>query len=506
MQDYRNMTFRAVHWRFRPGDVGLLLFVFLLSLVVPRIAAGQEKWLPSQAAELTPNVQNLVFNGAFGWEATQTVTPPGVRLVSTPAVPRPPAVDGSRRAIAFAMRQYAGGVEFFLPTTPREARAVAATLGTLGFNHEVHVDLTGAQMREALADFKKEIQGADTAVIYVAAHGLLREGRRLMILPVDAPPSRPGVADGQGVPLELLYETLKGCVRRGIILLDICESGDVLAGRQIPLPPPGVLVVHAAMPGAPALDGNAGFGVFTERLLGNLGDPGVAIETVLERVRAGVAEDTGGRQQPWWKSVDFEAGFSFWPVHGVVATAPDLGNDAGRLEEYRRRGWEEWFEAVEDRLGVPLDLGFPAGRSVLPSDDGIPCDVSGLVESRPGARCRVVRRLEACLEGRVEEAVAIGTGDSLDEAVREAALVAYDHLTDQVHLPRLDETGFNRLFSPAPGEPYRFLVGGYAWCRAEDRTNGVAGGKEDDCDSPSLWPVAADSFQVKVTCVERLMR
>jgi uncharacterized caspase-like protein len=99
-----------------------------------------------------------------------------------------------------------------------------------------------------------------------------------------------------------------------IVILDACRtppwtgSTRTRGGKAVPAiesglaaaaAPQGTLIAFATAPGAVALDGTEGNGVYTRHLLAQMAMPGLPVEQVFKRVRAGVLKETGEKQIPW---------------------------------------------------------------------------------------------------------------------------------------------------------------------------------------------------------------
>lgn len=80
------------------------------------------------------------------------------------------------------------------------------------------------------------------------------------------------------------------------------------------------MIAYAAAPGRTAADGDGANGVYTEEMLRVLATPGLKVEDVLERVRAGVVQRTHGQQTPWDAS-SLIGDFYFVPPVPITAAA-----------------------------------------------------------------------------------------------------------------------------------------------------------------------------------------
>jgi tetratricopeptide (TPR) repeat protein len=203
-----------------------------------------------------------------------------------------------------------------LRNTSRDAKAVAKTLRALGFAVLERHDLKRNQLLQAVADFRKTLPGSEVALFYFAGHGISVSGSNYLI-PIGSGYSPEGADD---VTLRMLAETRLFNVEQAVadmsaararcnlVILDACRSsalartgrtrGSERGGLAEMSPPAGSLIAFATDAGQTALDGDGTNGLYTEELLKYLRTPGLTIEQVFKRTRAGVLERSGGSQIP----------------------------------------------------------------------------------------------------------------------------------------------------------------------------------------------------------------
>lgn len=229
------------------------------------------------------------------------------------AASAPPA---ARTALVIGNAKYEAAVGP-LRNTVNDAKAVAKTLRALGFAVVEEHNVTRDELLEAVLTFRKTLAGAEVGLFYYAGHGLSVAGSNYL-LPLKSG-YRPEGADD--VALRMLAETrlfnvdqvvadMKNAgARCNLIILDACRttavarsgrtrdgtSGGGLAEMK---PPAGSLIAFATDAGQTALDGDGANGLYTEELLKHLCTPGLTIEQVFKRTRAGVLERSEGSQVP----------------------------------------------------------------------------------------------------------------------------------------------------------------------------------------------------------------
>ena len=221
-----------------------------------------------------------------------------------------------RTALVIGNARYEQGVGA-LHNTDNDAKAVAQTLRRLGFAVIERHDVTRDQLIRAVADFRKTLSGADVALLYYAGHGISVSGSNYLI-PLKSG-FHPDASDE--VALRMMAEThlfnaeqavaemSAAGARCNLVILDACRNTPLNrtgrtrsvtghAGLSEMTPPAGSLIAFATDAGQVAFDGDGSNGLYTEELLKNLRTPGLTIEQVFKRTRAGVLARSQGGQIP----------------------------------------------------------------------------------------------------------------------------------------------------------------------------------------------------------------
>ncbi len=202
-----------------------------------------------------------------------------------------------------------------LENPPIDARAVSASLKKLGFRVIEGYDQTIAQMRSSVAEFSTALRGAKAAVVYYAGHGVSVDDENYLI-PTDIVLKSPTDLDLGALSVSLILRQMKREDRVNVVILDACRenpfasdlayasSRSVVGARGLSAIEGdlarGTLIAFASDPKSIALDGFPGeHSPFTKALIDHLADPGVSIDTVMNRVRSEVWETTKNKQLPW---------------------------------------------------------------------------------------------------------------------------------------------------------------------------------------------------------------
>lgn len=229
---------------------------------------------------------------------------------------RPAPVVAKRTALVIGNARYESAVGP-LRNSGHDAAAVAKTLRGLGFAVIERHDVTRDQLFKAVIAFRATLADAEVGLFYFAGHGIAVGGANYLI------PIKSGYhPDGADHPtLRLLAETrlfnveqavaeMKSAgARCNLLILDACRTTtlartdrtrDVMphGGLAEMKPPAGSLIAFAADVGQTAFDGDGANGLYTEELLKNLRTPGLTIEQVFKRTRAGVLARSDGGQIP----------------------------------------------------------------------------------------------------------------------------------------------------------------------------------------------------------------
>lgn len=204
-----------------------------------------------------------------------------------------------------------------LRNTVNDARAMAKTLRMLGFEVIEKHNVSRDELLGALVQFRGRLRGAEVGLFYFAGHGITVAGANYL-LPVKSGYRPEGSVESD---LRLWAETKLFNAEQAVaemshagaacnlVILDACRSTPVArdartrdaatAGGLVEMnPPAGSLVAFATDSGHTANDGGGTNGLYTEELIKQLLTPGLSIEQVFKRTRAGVMARSGGAQIP----------------------------------------------------------------------------------------------------------------------------------------------------------------------------------------------------------------
>lgn len=195
-----------------------------------------------------------------------------------------------------------------------DAQAMAQQLVNAGFEVTARSDLSERGMKDAIRQFKSQIQGGDEVVVFFAGHGV-QLGTANYLLPVDIRGQSEDQVRDEAIPLQRLLDDLQDSKARfAMAIIDACRDnpfktvnraigGRGLAGTAAAT---GQMVVFSAGVGQQALDrlgqnDPSPNGVFTRVLLTEMQKPGLSVDRVIRNVRNEVvrlSQSIGHEQVP----------------------------------------------------------------------------------------------------------------------------------------------------------------------------------------------------------------
>ena len=204
-----------------------------------------------------------------------------------------------------------------LRNTVNDAHAMAKTLRALGFTVTEETNVTRDELLAAMLKFRTKLRGAEVGLFYFAGHGISVAGANYLI-PIRSG-YKPDAADDTARRLlaetklfnaeQTVAEMSNTGVACNLVILDACRSTPLArnpslrdatkSGGLVEMnPPAGSLIAFSTDAGHAASDGAGANGLYTAELITHLRTPGLTIEQVFKRTRAGVMERSGGAQIP----------------------------------------------------------------------------------------------------------------------------------------------------------------------------------------------------------------
>lgn len=207
-----------------------------------------------------------------------------------------------------------------------DAVDMAKALGELGFKVILRRNADQRAMRQAIREFGSELRRAEVGLFFFAGHGLQVRGNNYLV-PVGADIQNEADAEDLSVDSQFVLRTMEESqVKFSIVMMDACRNNPFARGFRSASrglaqmnAATGSLIAFATAPGSVAADGSGRNGVYTKHLLASLRQSDTDIMKVLQRVRTGVLQETGGKQTPW-ESSSLVGEFLFRPDATSTAT------------------------------------------------------------------------------------------------------------------------------------------------------------------------------------------
>lgn len=225
----------------------------------------------------------------------------GAMLITGPVAAQ--STQPPRYALVIANANYPDD-NTVLPTSIKDAAAIAAELKRNGFEVDTGQNLTRLGMQSAIDNFKAKIKPGSVALFFYSGIGI-QATRQNYIIPVNAQIWAENDVKRDGIRLDTIlndFETLGARVK--LVILDASRKNPFerrfrrmsigLAADSLP----GTLMISAASPGQVVQEGTGENSVFVSELLKELRSPNASAETMFGRARLGVSSATNGEQVP----------------------------------------------------------------------------------------------------------------------------------------------------------------------------------------------------------------
>ncbi len=201
-----------------------------------------------------------------------------------------------------------------LANAKNDAKAVAASLEKVGYKVTLLLDQNEKSLKQALRQFKTEVEGGDEVLFFFAGHGVQIAGANYL-LPTDIKGDGEDQVKDEAIQLQRLLDDMADRkTKLALAVIDACRdnpfksSGRALGGRGLAptTPATGQMILFSAGSGQKALD-NLGpkdkdpNGLFTRTFIREIQKPGIPVDRVLKNVREKVvtqAKEVGHEQVP----------------------------------------------------------------------------------------------------------------------------------------------------------------------------------------------------------------
>ena len=259
---------------------------------------------------------------------------------------------GGRVAIVIGNSKYPSGA---LANPKNDASAIAASLKKLGFDVELKLDASKADMVALIKRFSGKAEKASVAALFYAGHGIQANGSNY-IVPIDANPKSERDLKWELVKMDDVIDDM-GSAAVKLVFFDACRDNPLSRsfgrggsrGMAAPVEATGTLISFATKHGNIAADGDTEHSPYTAALLASLeNSEGVEIEQMLRKVQQGVKRATNGRQEPWrYGSLDGDFYFKAGELSPDMAKVQQDAVDRAVLETMRQANEQAAREKAE---------------------------------------------------------------------------------------------------------------------------------------------------------------
>jgi uncharacterized protein YgiM (DUF1202 family) len=275
-----------------------------------------------------------------------------------------PAVAEPRVALVIGNSAYQGDLPA-LPNPANDAKLMARTLKSVGFDVVEAEDASQDQMKKAIAEFSDKLAAAGsegTGLFFYAGHGLQVAGENYLI-PVDAKIKTERDVDLVAVSASTVLKQMDFAGSAvNIVILDACRNNPLPSsarsmGRglaEIKTTARGSFLAYSTAPGSTAADGDGINSPYTKALAETITEPGLSISDVFQEVRTKVLASTGNQQTPW-DSSSLTGRFYFKAPDPTQTAAVPPPPAAGSDAEMKLKTEKTYWDSVKDS-GDPEDI------------------------------------------------------------------------------------------------------------------------------------------------------
>ncbi len=229
-----------------------------------------------------------------------------------PAAPAKPVTFANRKALVIGNDQYTDVSP--LNNAASDADAMAKSLELVGYKVFKHHNLTEKKFKQAVRDFRQQLNGGDEVLFFYAGHGV-QLGSANYLLPIDVKGEGEDQIKDDAILLQKVLDDMEEKKTKfALAVIDACRDnpfkgkGRALGGRGLAptTAATGQMIMFSAGSGQQALDrlgdnDKEKNGLFTRIFVKEMLKPGLSVDRVLRNVRNEVvrlAKSVGHEQTP----------------------------------------------------------------------------------------------------------------------------------------------------------------------------------------------------------------
>ena len=247
-----------------------------------------------------------------------------------------------------------------LKNPANDAEDISKVLRRLDFQVVTGLDLTGNELRGAIREFSRALDGADVALLFYAGHAL-QVGGTNYILPIDSNIENKSDLDFETISLNFVMRQMEREAKTILVFLDACRDNPFTrslarsanrSSEETGLARPassveGTYIAFATEPDNVALDGEGRNSPFTKALLEHIEKPNVEISSLMTRVRRDVFNATDKKQLPFSNS-GLLGEFYFNPQAGNTTANDELARLKAEAEDWQKVAASNSKESILD--------------------------------------------------------------------------------------------------------------------------------------------------------------
>lgn len=228
------------------------------------------------------------------------------------SAPKAPVVYANRKALVIGNDNYSDVPK--LSNAAADAQAMARSLQEVGYQVFLHLNLNEKKLKQALRDFRQQLNGGDEVLFFFAGHGV-QLGNANYLLPVDIQGDHEDQVKDESILLQKVLDDLEEKKTKfTLAVIDACRDnpfkgkGRAIGGRGLAptSAATGQMIMFSAGSGQQALDrlgdqDTEKNGLFTRIFVKEMHKPGLSVDRVLRNVRQEVvrlARSVGHEQTP----------------------------------------------------------------------------------------------------------------------------------------------------------------------------------------------------------------
>lgn len=275
----------------------------------PTAQEREAKELKAQLDQMRELLNKL--QAANAASAAAANKPPETPMAAAPK-PTTKPVFANRKALIIGNDMYTDVPK--LQNAAADAEAMSKALEGVGFKVSKHLNLNEKAFKQALRDFRLNIQGGDEVLFFFAGHGV-QLGSANYLLPTDIKGDHEEQVKDEAIQLQKVLDDLQEKKTKfALAVIDACRDnpfkgqGRAIGGRGLAptSAATGQMIMFSAGSGQQALDklgtnDKNKNGLFTRVFLKEMIKPGVSVDRVLRNVRNEVvtlAKGVGHEQTP----------------------------------------------------------------------------------------------------------------------------------------------------------------------------------------------------------------